>query len=73
MAKPIKLSDQLRRAIDACEMSRYAICQQLDFDQAVMSRFMSGNSGLSFETLDRLGELLGLELVARKRKSIRKK
>ncbi len=63
----------MRRAIDASEMSRYAICQQLEFDRAVMSRFMSGKSGLSFETLDRLGELLRLELVTRKRKLIKKR
>ena len=72
MPKPSKLSDQLRRAIDASDMSRYAICQRLDFDQAVLSRFMARKCGLSFDTLDRLGVLLDLELVARKRKAIRR-
>ena len=58
-----KLSDQLRAAIDASGMSRYAICAAIGLDQSVMSRFMAGASGLSVENIDRLGELLGLALV----------
>ncbi len=68
MTKPKKLSDQIRAAIEASPMTRYRICQELDFSQAVMSRFMAKKSGLSLETLDRLGELLGLEIVVRKPK-----
>ena len=61
-----KLSEQLRTAIDASEMSRYAIAKAIELDQSVLSRFMAGKSGLAFETIDRLGELLGLRLVATK-------
>lgn len=55
-------TDQLRRLIDASGLSRYAICQRIDMDQATMSRFMNRKGGLSMEALDRLGELLGLEI-----------
>lgn len=69
-----KLSDQLRRAIDASGMSRYRICALIGLDKSVMSRFMAGTSGLSVETLDRLGELLELRVVAGvKEKAGRKK
>ena len=62
-----KLSDQLRAAIDASGLSRYAICKAIGLDQSVLSRFMAGKSGLAVETIDRLGELLALELVTKSR------
>lgn len=64
--KGVKLSDQVRRAVDASGMSRYAICKILDMDQAIMSRFMTGKGGLSMANLDLLADLLGLDIVARK-------
>lgn len=64
-----KLTDQLRTAIDNNDagMSRYAIAKAIDLDQSTLSRFMSGKAGLALATVDRLGELLGLELVATKK------
>lgn len=56
------MSDQIREAVDASGMSRYAICKAIGFNQGAMSRFMNGQGGLSMEVLDRLGELLGLEI-----------
>src|SRR5689334_22713485 len=62
LMKPPKLSDQLRRAIDAEGISRYAMCKRLQISQALMSRFMAGTRGISLEVLDRIGELLGLSI-----------
>jgi len=61
------LSDQLRRAVDECPESRYRICRIIGMDQANMSRFMSGQTGLTLDTADRLAEFLGMELVERSR------
>lgn len=63
-SKHEKLSDQIRRVIDSSGMSRYAIAKAIGLDQSVLSRFMAGKSGLSVPTLDRLGVLLKLEVVA---------
>jgi transcriptional regulator with XRE-family HTH domain len=59
-------SDQIRDAVNDSGMSRYAICKKLSFNQGAMSRFMSGKSGLSLDMIDRLAELLGLEVATRK-------
>ena len=60
----VRLSDQIRDAIDRSGMSRYRICQLIGLDKSVMSRFMAGRCGLSVDTLDRLGELLDLRVEA---------
>ena len=63
--KRVKLSDQIRRAVDASGVSRYRICKAAGIDQATMSRFMAGRVGLLMPTLDALADVLGLDLVAR--------
>jgi transcriptional regulator with XRE-family HTH domain len=60
----MKLSDQIRRAVNDSGMSRYAICKIGAFDKAMISRFMAGKRGLSLTTLDRLAEVLRLRIVA---------
>jgi transcriptional regulator with XRE-family HTH domain len=60
-----RFSDKIRAAVDASGMSRYAICKAIGLNQGAMSRFMSGKSGIAMDTLDRLAELLGLDVVAR--------
>jgi len=63
--KPI--SQQLREAIDASGMSRYRICKEIGLGESTMSHFMAGECGLALTTVDRLGELLGLKIVAEDR------
>jgi plasmid maintenance system antidote protein VapI len=64
-----RFSDQLRDAVDASGMSRYAICKAIDLPESSMSRFMTGKGGVSMDTLDRLAGLLGLSVAARPRRS----
>jgi transcriptional regulator with XRE-family HTH domain len=63
-----KLSDQVRDAVNGSGLSRYRICQEIGLNQGTLSRFMSGRSGLSLETLDRLAELLGLTVVVKRQR-----
>jgi len=58
-----RFSDQIRDAVNASELSRYAICKAIGLNEGAMSRFMAGKSGLSMDTLDRLAERIGLEVV----------
>ncbi|OHB82348.1 MAG: hypothetical protein A2V98_05815 [Planctomycetes bacterium RBG_16_64_12] len=64
--KRTKVTDQLRRAIETADKSRYALAQETGIDQATLSRFMHGKGGLSLAGWDLLAEALGLELVARR-------
>jgi plasmid maintenance system antidote protein VapI len=63
-----KLSDEIRDAVDASGMSRYAIAKALGVAESTMSRFMSGKGGLSMEYIDRLAALLGLHISVKKGK-----
>jgi transcriptional regulator with XRE-family HTH domain len=62
-SKRTKLSDQVRRAIDASGKSRYRICKEAAIGQPTLSRFMHGIAGLSIESLDRLADCLGLNIT----------
>lgn len=62
--KPQTLSDQLRRIIADCGMSRYEIAKRSGVPEAALSRFFNGKTGLTTDTLDRLAPALGLHLVA---------
>ncbi len=66
--KPRLLTEQLRQAILDAGETRYAICKATGIGQDVLSRFMSGERGLSNRVMDRLGEYLKLELVSRRQK-----
>ncbi|MCE9553408.1 MAG: hypothetical protein K8T91_08535 [Planctomycetes bacterium] len=64
--KRMTISQQVRQAIEASDVSRYRIWKDTGIDQGTLSRFMAGDGGLSLEGLDAIGELLGLEIVIRK-------
>lgn len=58
-----KVSDQIRRLIRTCGLTRYEIAKRTRIDQSTLARFMSGERGLSMKALDTLGELLDMEVV----------
>ena len=62
-----KLSDQIRRAVRECGMSRYEIWKVTGIDQGTLSRFVAGKAGMTIDSLDRLADLLGLNITVRRR------
>jgi transcriptional regulator with XRE-family HTH domain len=56
-------SEQLRKAIESCGISRYQIGKELGIDEATLSRFMGGERGLRMSVLDRLSVFLGVRIV----------
>jgi transcriptional regulator with XRE-family HTH domain len=68
MEKRVKLSEQIRQAIDASSLSRYRICKELGMAEATMSRFMNGQGGLSMEYLDALADLINLNITTGRRR-----
>ena len=65
MAKKRRLlSDDLRQAVEQSDLTRYAIYKQTGIDQAVLSKFVWGERGMSLESIDKLCECLGLRLVS---------
>jgi transcriptional regulator with XRE-family HTH domain len=67
MKDRLRFSDELRQAVDACGMSRYRLCKELGIAESTVSRFMSGERGLTMKCLDALAALLDLHVAAGKR------
>jgi transcriptional regulator with XRE-family HTH domain len=68
-----KLSEQIRVAIKSSGMTRYRLCCESGVDQGALSRFVHGKAGLSLDALDRIGLVLGLQIVIRPMKRQRGK
>ena len=50
-----KLSTQLREAIANCGMSNYRVARRSRIHQSQVSRFLSGESKLTLDTVDKIG------------------
>jgi transcriptional regulator with XRE-family HTH domain len=62
--KPIlKLSDQIRVAVESSGVSAYRISADTGIDKAALSRFLSGERGLSLDSLDLLAGYFGMSIV----------
>ncbi len=55
----------LRQAIKNSKVSRYRIGKELGIDQSVLSRFMSGEIGLTVANVEKIADYLGLEIIFR--------
>ena len=66
------LTERIQEAIRSGGMSRYAISKATGIDQGLLCRFLKGQSSLSFATADKILDALGVEVVIRPRRSVRK-
>jgi transcriptional regulator with XRE-family HTH domain len=64
-AKRVKLSEQIRRAILASDLTRYQVCKRIGLSQSTMSRFIHRGGGLSMEVVDALADVLDINLESK--------
>jgi len=57
------LSEQLRSAILNADVSRYRIAKETGLTEAGLSRFVNRVSGLSLESIDKIGNYLRIEIT----------
>jgi transcriptional regulator with XRE-family HTH domain len=58
-----ELLNMMRKAMETSGQSRYRISKETGIAESVLSRFMSGETALTVETVERLADYLGLEIV----------
>ena len=63
-----QLVEAIRTAIESSDETPYAIAKGADVARSQLSRLLSGERGLSSETMERLADYLGLEIVVRRKK-----
>ena len=68
-SKNVKLSDQIRLAVEASGISQYRLSKEVRISKTSLSRFMRGERGLTLKALDRLADFLGLTIVARPKRN----
>jgi hypothetical protein len=61
-----ELSEQLRRIVADCGKTLGQITRDTGIDKSALSRFLSGERGVSVEVMDKLGRYLALRIVADK-------
>lgn len=72
-SRRVSFSDQIRRAVDASDLTRYRICKEIGLSESTLSRFMAGKGGLSLDALDKLADLLRLVIAVAPESGRRKK
>jgi hypothetical protein len=59
-----KVTDQLRQIIADSGMTMGEVSRAAEIDKTGLSRFLSGERGVSARVLDKIGELYGLRIAA---------
>ncbi len=67
-----RILDEIRRAIRRSPKTRYRLWKETGIPESQLSRLMTGEKGLSFDSLERLAEALGLEIVIQPKKTAKR-
>jgi transcriptional regulator with XRE-family HTH domain len=62
--KSNNLTEQLRAALAGSGMTLGELARKTGVDKSALSRFVNGDRGLSMESLNAIGQCLGLRIVA---------
>ena len=68
-----KFSDQIRNAVKASGMTRYAISKATGVDASALHKFVHGERGLSLDAIDAIAEVLGLSVATEQPKRKQRK
>ena len=60
-----KLVQQIRAAVKTSEETPYAIAKGANVARSQLSRLLSGECGMTVDTIERLADYLGLEIIIR--------
>jgi DNA-binding phage protein len=60
-----KQTNAIRAAVKASDQTHYAIAKGANVARSQLSRPLSGESGTTVDTIERLADYLGLEIVIR--------
>lgn len=71
-AARMALTDDIKRAVEAWPESRNRLANAAGLSPSALCRLMSGERGLSVDSLERLAEALGYEIVMRPKRRPRK-
>lgn len=70
----MNITERIREAIETDGRSRYRLAKETGIDAAALHRFFYGERKLNSDTIDRLADVLGLELQPKRpTKKARKK
>lgn len=66
--RKLLFSEQLKQRIDGSELTRYRIAKESGVAQSTLSSFVNGRRALSLANIDKVCDLLDLDLVPRVKK-----
>jgi transcriptional regulator with XRE-family HTH domain len=66
------IDEAIRKAIESSELTPFEIARRAGIARSQLSRFLSGERGLSVATVEQLAECLGLEITIKPKRKTKK-